>query len=311
MMMLTGFVALALVAVVVESRGVVPSTGASKNAKTNTAKVQDKTGLTAEDFENAKKLTPAQKYGTGEEKGMENSNLFEGDIANPGLNSSTIYRFMGQINPNDQGGNMRNAIKATYYRWPANTIPYTIASTFTEPERAIIADALSDMMNKTCYKFVGRTNQTDYVNMVKGNGCSSYIGKVGKQQNFTLGNGCIYRHIIQHEMIHAMGLFHEQSRADRDQYVEVLSQNVEDGKLHNFNKYDLNKIDHLGQPYDYYSIMHYQGTAFARSGTVSIRPVASAVGMGIKLERRREMSPIDIKKLNIMAGCPNFVAASG
>uniref|UniRef100_A0A914XQD7 Metalloendopeptidase n=1 Tax=Plectus sambesii TaxID=2011161 RepID=A0A914XQD7_9BILA len=140
---------------------------------------------------------------------------------------------------------------------------------------------------------------------MRGNGCYSAIGRTGNAQVLSLGNGCVTKDIVQHEMIHAIGLFHEQSRADRDQYVEVLRQNILQGEEHNFEKYGLNFIDHLGQPYDYYSIMHYAGTLFAKRGTETLRPVASARAKGIKLERRRVMSAIDIKKLNIIGGCPN------
>uniref|UniRef100_A0A914XQ90 Metalloendopeptidase n=1 Tax=Plectus sambesii TaxID=2011161 RepID=A0A914XQ90_9BILA len=306
-MMLTKFVALAITVVIVcESRSIAPSVGSDENEKTDTANAQDDTGLTAEDFENAKKLTPEEKYETHDKKGMENSNMFEGDIANPGLNSSTIYRFMGQINPNDKGGNMRNVIKSTDYRWRFNTIPYTIASDFTERERAIIALAMSDMMKKTCYTFVDRNGRNDHVRIIKGNGCYSAVGNIGRGQDLSLGDRCVYLDIIQHELMHAIGLFHEQSRADRDQYVEVLSQNIKEGYQGQFNKYDLNKISHLGQPYDYKSLMHYEPTAFSKSGAETVRPVASARARGIKIENSGEMSPIDIKKLNIMGGCPNF-----
>ena len=38
--------------------------------------------------------------------------------------------------------------------------------------------------------------------------------------------------------MHALGIYHEQSRPDRDDYVFIDEEEVEDGKLHNFNKYD-------------------------------------------------------------------------
>ena len=40
--------------------------------------------------------------------------------------------------------------------------------------RAIIADALNDMMKKTCFKFIGRTSQTAYVRIMRGSGCYRY-----------------------------------------------------------------------------------------------------------------------------------------
>ncbi len=42
--------------------------------------------------------------------------------------------------------------------------------------------------------------------------------------------------VIIHEVGHAMGFWHEQSRPDRDDYVEIKLENVKAGKEHNFNK---------------------------------------------------------------------------
>ena len=41
---------------------------------------------------------------------------------------------------------------------------------------------------------------------------------------------------IMHEFMHAIGLFHMQSRPDRDDYVQIHFDNIQDGKEHNFNK---------------------------------------------------------------------------
>lgn len=43
--------------------------------------------------------------------------------------------------------------------------------------------------------------------------------------------GCVFPHIIQHEMLHALGFDHEQTRSDRDQNVRIQLQNVMDGEL--------------------------------------------------------------------------------
>ena len=80
----------------------------------------------------------------------------------------------------------------------------------------------------------------------------------------SLGTGCVYTGIVIHELMHATGFWHEQSRADRDQHITINWNNIQSGMEFNFLKYDLNKIDHLGAKYDTCSVMHYGSTAFAR-----------------------------------------------
>ena len=72
-----------------------------------------------------------------------------------------------------------------------------------------------------------------------------------------------------HELMHAAGFWHEQSRADRDEHITINWANIQSGMEFNFLKYDLRKIDHLGAKYDTCSVMHYGAYAFAK---VSSRP---------------------------------------
>ena len=80
----------------------------------------------------------------------------------------------------------------------------------------------------------------------------------------SLGTGCVYTGIVIHELMHATGFWHEQSRADRDSHISINWSNIKAGMEFNFLKYDLNKIDHLGAKYDTCSVMHYSGGAFAK-----------------------------------------------
>ena len=64
--------------------------------------------------------------------------------------------------------------------------------------------------------------------------------------------------------MHAAGFHHEQSRADRDEYVTIHKENIEDGKEYNFDKYTLSEIDHLGASYDTCSLMHYGSHFFSK-----------------------------------------------
>ena len=66
---------------------------------------------------------------------------------------------------------------------------------------------------------------------------------------------------IQHEFIHALGQFHVQSRPDRDQYVTIMWDNIQQGKEHNFKKHDGTLTYNV--PYDPKSFMHYSPYGFA------------------------------------------------
>ena len=63
--------------------------------------------------------------------------------------------------------------------------------------------------------------------------------------------------IVIHELLHALGSRHEQSRPDRDDYVTIHTGNIEADKKSNFNKYTSSSVSTYNVPYDYTSIMHY------------------------------------------------------
>lgn len=63
--------------------------------------------------------------------------------------------------------------------------------------------------------------------------CWSYIGRVywrKEGQELSLGERCNSKRIVMHELMHAIGFWHEQSRPDRDEHVEILWENIRDGE---------------------------------------------------------------------------------
>lgn len=68
-----------------------------------------------------------------------------------------------------------------------------------------------------------------------------------------------------------MGLWHEQSREDRDDYVKIVWENIEEGMWHNFEQHIVDEDDIGG--YDYGSIMHCPRKAFSKNGEDTVIPI--------------------------------------
>lgn len=60
-----------------------------------------------------------------------------------------------------------------------------------------------------------------------------------------------------HEVGHAIGLVHEHQLPNRDDFIEILSQNVQPNMRIWFNKYSAQEVDQMQVRYEYSSVMHY------------------------------------------------------
>ena len=56
--------------------------------------------------------------------------------------------------------------------------------------------------------------------------------------------------VVMHELMHCIGFWHEQSRADRDDYIQIIWGNIQQGMEYNFEKYNWSMIQSLGVSYD-------------------------------------------------------------
>lgn len=60
--------------------------------------------------------------------------------------------------------------------------------------------------------------------------CWSYVGDLQTGQVLSLGPGCDHKAVIEHELLHALGFYHTQSRQDRDDYVKIWLDQVTEGQ---------------------------------------------------------------------------------
>nr|BAU68232.1 hatching enzyme [Hynobius tokyoensis] len=186
--------------------------------------------------------------------------------------------------------------------WPKSSsgtvnVPF-ILSGYGPDDVDKFTDAMKELASVTCIRFVGRTTETDYINISPGNGCWSSMGRTGGLQAVSLGTGCMLKGIIQHELIHALGFTHEQSRSDRDDYVRIATEYIPKDKMSNFNKEDTNN---LGLEYDYSSVMHYDKYAFTSStGQQTIYPTKDP---NAEIGQRRGVSNLDVAKINKLYDC--------
>jgi len=147
--------------------------------------------------------------------------------------------------------------------WEDKEIPYTISKTVPSRKIKYIKNAIKIWEKYTCIRFVPYRHQDDYVVFVNEHGCWSSVGRIGGKQKVGVG-GCSATGYLVHELGHTIGFWHEQSRPDRDKYINVNRTNVHKQMLINFIKQKPNMIDYQGTTYNFGSIMHYHRLTFSK-----------------------------------------------
>ncbi|KAK6748609.1 hypothetical protein RB195_001309 [Necator americanus] len=207
-------------------------------------------------------------------------------------------------------GKIKRAATARVERiWPDGVIPYLIAGNFSGEHKNLFQRAMRHWENYTCVSFVPKLDYHKHYIMftIDKCGCCSYVGRRGDgPQAISIGKNCDKFGIVVHELGHVVGFWHEHTRPDRDQYVDIFYKSIQPGQDYNFEKSKPEEVDSLGEPYDFNSIMHYARDTFSR-GTFhdTILPKPS-LGFRSEIGQRVQLSEGDIrqaKKLYKCAAC--------
>ena len=185
--------------------------------------------------------------------------------------------------------------------WPGGIIPYVIDPELSHPfvlRPDATQKAIQHWNENTVIRLVERTDQPNWVRFVsRAGGCRAPVGMVGGEQKVLLSEYCGPGAIV-HEIGHAVGLWHEQQRNDRDPHVWVRP----------YNPFAPNSIfsqkkGRLGLdigPYDYGSVMHY-----TFKGSLYPIPPGIVLGKGgpaVWKSSDRGLSPGDIDGVSRLYG---------
>lgn len=206
---------------------------------------------------------------------------------------------LGKVQPDFEGNSGRSE-SPRVQTWEGPEIPYMINPSLPDPSR--VQRAVDYFNQHTAVHFIPYDGQKDGIVFEPGEEeCISYLGKTGGLQPIRLQRGCGTQEIL-HEIMHALGFIHEQSRPDRDQYVDILWDNIE-GKFQSQYAIVPDSLvePERDSPFDYRSVMLYRPNVFAAhpgkatmqsKSTTPISPVTDG------------LSETDIERVNRLYGAP-------
>jgi hypothetical protein len=168
--------------------------------------------------------------------------------------------------------------------WPPGTnanspIPYEFDGNVSQANRNIAVAAMQEIEGNCRVDFRPREFfDTVWIRWNNSNGNNAPVGWVpfGGQRTVNIVSWGTYYTVV-HELFHVIGVYHEQSRRDRDSFVTINFGNISNNGCGGGdcapNFQIENNTDNFGY-YDFNSIMHYPPTAFSNNGqnTITCQP---------------------------------------
>lgn len=213
---------------------------------------------------------------------VKNLKVYEGDIL---ISTSENYGYLKIDTPLIS----IKSISTFGNLWPNGTIYYVIDPALTSTQKSDITTAINYWTNKTGLLFIKRNTEPNWVYFIPSQSgpSSDAVGMKGGKQIVNISPKTSLGNII-HEIGHVVGLWHEQSRKDRDSYIIINYNNIKPGKESQFASHD----GFINTSYDYNSIMHYSKNAFALDPS---KPTITAKNQAPYMGQRDSLSILDIK----------------
>ena len=154
--------------------------------------------------------------------------------------------------------------------WTGGLVYYDFDGNVTAQNQARSLTAMAEWAAVANVRFIPRTTQANYIHFQNSNGNNSFVGMIGGPQTLNMFNWN-FKYIICHELAHALGFRHEQTRPDRDTFVTINFGNICCNASSNFQ---INPSATTTGAYDFLSIMHYGRTAFSTGSadTITCKP---------------------------------------
>jgi hypothetical protein len=144
--------------------------------------------------------------------------------------------------------------------WPGGVVPFEFNANVTAAHRSEMLSCMAQISARAAVTFRARQGgDLFWLHIQESTGNNSAVGMVAPGQTVNIASwGSPF--VIIHELYHALGFWHEQSRPDRNAYVIINNGNIQGGAEFNFF---LNPVAGTYGPYDFDSIMHYDQCAFS------------------------------------------------
>ena len=181
----------------------------------------------------------------------------------------------------------------------------------TEKQRDLIRKSFGQYGDYTCVKMVEVSkNDTRFdhkLQVISGKGCYSYIGRHFEHQEISLGTDCEYGTYPIHEVMHALGFWHEHQRPDRNEHISIHRNRtylLDDQFKFAYSTeiWEMYEWEPSGTDYDIHSITHYTSSMFSKDPDI---PVMTYPGTNdpLIIHNSRTFSPNDILDINFKYAC--------